>query len=285
MVTSKHADVPVAATVTSAFLQSGQVCTSTERVYVEHAVHDEFVDALVKRAQQLRVGHGLEVAEIDPLVSEAAQTRVLQWIQNARDAGATIALCGGVPTDQNTGWFVEPIIVTEITQDMGLFEDEIFGPIVSILRVNSFDEALEQANQSAFGLGAAVFTRDLGGAHKAIATLEAGMVWVNNPLVDNDALPFGGMKKSGLGRALGRSGLDTFCQPRMVILDPVAKEAEVSLSRRLVPECRRTQTRLIAFWQDRGTKPELGTDSAVSARPTAPQSRQSRCGFGQKYSA
>ncbi|UYV37889.1 aldehyde dehydrogenase family protein [Rhodobacteraceae bacterium D3-12] len=228
MVVSQHADVKVAAAaaVTAAFLQSGQVCTSTERVYVEDAVHDAFVAALIERAGQLRVGNGLEVAEIGPLVSEAAQSRVLGWIDSARAAGATIALGGGVPADQPVGWFVEPTIVTDVTQDMGLFEQEIFGPVVSIVRTQSFEEALRLANQSSFGLGAAVFTSDLAEAHQAIDALEAGMVWVNNPLVDNDALPFGGVKNSGLGRALGRIGLDAFRQPKMVILDPVAKEAD-----------------------------------------------------------
>ena len=228
LVVSRHADIKVAAaaTVTAAFLQSGQVCTSTERVYVEDAVHDDFVAALVERTQQLRVGNPLEVAEIGPLVSEAAQTRVLDWIESARNAGATIALGGSVPQGKGKGWFVEPTIVTGVTNDMALFEREIFGPVVSIVRVASFAEGLTQANQSTFGLGAAVFTADLAEAHQAIDALEAGMVWVNNPLVDNDALPFGGVKNSGLGRALGRIGLDAFRSPKMVVLNPVAKEAD-----------------------------------------------------------
>ncbi|MCB2093613.1 MAG: aldehyde dehydrogenase [Rhodobacteraceae bacterium] len=228
LVVSRHADVNVAAAaaVTAAFLQSGQVCTSTERIYVEDAVHDAFVAALIARTRRLRLGNGLGIAEIGPLVSEAARDRVLGWIDKARAAGATIALGGGVPAGQPQGWFVEPTVVTDVTQDMGLFEHEIFGPVVAVLRVGSFDEGLALANQSAFGLGAAVFTRDLGEAHRAVDTLEAGMIWVNNPLVDNDALPFGGVKKSGLGRALGRAGLDAFRKPKMVILDPVAKEAD-----------------------------------------------------------
>ena len=228
MVVSRHADIAVAAAgaVTAAFLQSGQVCTSTERIYVEDAVHDDFVEALVERARQLRVGNGLGVAEIGPMVSQCAQARVLGWIEAARARGAPIALGGGVPSDQAKGWFVEPTVVTDVTQDMRLFEKEIFGPVVSVVRVRSFEEALELANDSTFGLGASVFTSDLAEAHQAIETLQAGMVWVNNPLVDNDALPFGGIKASGLGRALGRIGLDAFRQPKMVVLDPVAKEAD-----------------------------------------------------------
>ena len=228
MVVSRQADVPVAAAaaVTSSFLQSGQVCTSTERIYVEDNVHDEFVERLVERARTLRVGNGLEVAEIGPMVSERARQGVLKWIDRARAMGATIALGGGVPSDRNTGWFIEPTVVTGVTRDMDLFESEIFGPVVSVVRTGSFDEALELANRSRYGLGASVFTRDLAEAHRAIDLLEAGMVWINNPLVDNDALPFGGVKDSGLGRALGRVGLDTFRQPKMVVVDPVAREAD-----------------------------------------------------------
>lgn len=228
MIVSRNADVPVAAAgaVTSAFLQSGQVCTSTERIYVDDAVHDEFVEAFIAQARKLRIGNGLDVAEIGPLVSEDARDRVMTWVKTALDKGATLALGGGTPPDHPVGWFFEPTIMTGVTPEMGLFEQEIFGPVAAVLRVGSFDEALDLANQSEFGLGASVFTRDLAEAHGAIDRLQAGMVWVNNPLVDNDALPFGGMKNSGIGRSLGREGLNAFRQPKMAVIDPVARMAD-----------------------------------------------------------
>ncbi|WP_406648724.1 aldehyde dehydrogenase family protein [Aliisedimentitalea scapharcae] len=228
MIVTRNANIAVAAAgaVTGAYLQSGQVCTSTERIYVDDAVHDEFVALLIERARQLRVGNGMGVAEIGPLVSQAARDKVLGWIDRARAQGATIALGGGVPAEQPIGWFLEPTVVTGVTPDMDLLNEEIFGPVVSVVRTASFDESIRLANASDLGLGACIFTNDLGEAHDAINRLEAGMVWVNNPLVDNDALPFGGVKKSGMGRALGRHGLDAFRQPKMVILDPVAKEAD-----------------------------------------------------------
>lgn len=228
MIVTRNADIAVAAAgaVTGVYLQSGQVCTSTERIYVDDAVHDEFVAAFVDRARQLRIGNGLGVAEIGPLVSEAARDKVLNWIQRAKAKGATIALGGGIPPDLPGGWFLEPTVVIGVTPEMGILNEEIFGPVVSIVRTRSFDDAINMANDSEFGLGACIFTNDLAEAHQAIDRLEAGMVWVNNPLVDNDALPFGGIKSSGMGRALGRIGLDAFRQPKMVILDPVAKEAD-----------------------------------------------------------
>lgn len=228
MIVTRNADVAVAAAgaVTGVYLQSGQVCTSTERIFVDEAVHDEFVDAFVARARQLRVGNGLGVAEIGPLVSEAARDKVLNWIGRAKAKGAKIALGGGIPEGLSKGWYLEPTVVTNVTPEMGILNEEIFGPVVSIVRTTSFDQAIAMANDSEFGLGACIFTNDLAEAHHAVDRLEAGMVWVNNPLVDNDALPFGGIKSSGMGRALGRIGLDAFRQPKMVILDPVAKEAD-----------------------------------------------------------
>lgn len=109
---------------------------------------------------------------------------------------------------------------------MDLLHEEIFGPVVAIIRVPDFDTAIARANDSPFGLGASVFTTDLAEAHDATNRLQAGMVWVNNPLIDNDALPFGGWKASGLGRELGRQGLDAFRRSKMVILDhkPVRQE-------------------------------------------------------------
>ena len=117
------------------------------------------------------------------------------------------------------GWFYEPTILTNVTPDMEIMQTECFGPVAAVCRVKDFDEALAHANDSPFGLGASVFTTDLAESMEAAERLQAGMVWVNNPLIDNDALPFGGWKLSGLGRELGRLGLDAFRQSKMVVID------------------------------------------------------------------
>lgn len=228
LIVSKHADIAVAAAgaVTAAFLQSGQVCTSTERIFVVDEVHDAFVTAFVARAKQLRIGNGLEKAEIGPLASEAARDKVIRLVADAVERGATVALGGNIPEDQPRGWFYEPTILTGVTADMALLQTEIFGPVAAVVRVKDFEEALALANDSPFGLGACLFTGDLEEAFAGVKRLEAGMVWVNNPLVDNDALPFGGTKASGQGRALGRQGLDAFRQTKMAVIDPKAKEAD-----------------------------------------------------------
>lgn len=221
MIISAHAPlkVAVAGAVTAAFHLSGQVCTSTERIYVVDAVHDAFVEGFATQTRALRIGNGLDRSEIGPLVSKPAREKVERLVTDAVTKGARLVCGGRVPATQNTGWFYEPTILTDCTADMNLLHEEIFGPVAAIIRVPDFDTAIARANDSPFGLGASVFTTDLAEAHEATNRLQAGMVWVNNPLIDNDALPFGGWKASGLGRELGRQGLDAFRRSKMVILD------------------------------------------------------------------
>ncbi|MEB8388409.1 aldehyde dehydrogenase family protein [Rhodobacteraceae bacterium KMM 6894] len=221
MIITAHAPIDVAAAgaVTGAFHMSGQVCTSTERMYVVDAVHDDFVRAFVRETKRLRIGNGLERSEIGPLVSQAARDRVSALVDDAIAQGAKVECGGRIPEGLETGWFYEPTILTNCTPDMAIQREEVFGPVVSIVRVPDFDTAIAMANDSDFGLGASVFTTDMAEAHDAYERLEAGMVWINNPMIDNDALPFGGWKNSGIGRELGRMGLDTFRRTKMVIMD------------------------------------------------------------------
>jgi len=143
----------------------------------------------------------------------------MRLVADAQAKGAQVVCGGRVPEGLKAGWFYEPTILTGCSPDMAVMNEEIFGPLVAIMRVPDFDAALKAANDTPFGLGASVFTTDLAEAHEAIERLQAGLVWVNNPLIDNDALPFGGWKASGLGRELGRQGLDAFRRSKMVILD------------------------------------------------------------------
>jgi acyl-CoA reductase-like NAD-dependent aldehyde dehydrogenase len=212
-------DVAVAGSATAAFHLSGQVCTSSERFYVHESVHDEFVDGLVEMARGLRIGNGLDDSEIGPLVSEAARDNVARLVDDAVEAGATVACGGRVPPDRETGWFYEPTVLTDVTEEMDIVREETFGPVAPVCEVASLDEALELANRSEFGLGSSVFTDSLNEAMRAYESLESGMVWVNNPMIDNDAIPFGGWNHSGLGRELGRQGLDAFRQTKMGVLD------------------------------------------------------------------
>lgn len=221
MIITAHAPIEVAAAgaVTGAFHMSGQVCTSTERMYVVDSVHDDFVKAFAAETARLRIGNGLDKSEIGPLVSKAARDKVERLVADAVAKGATVVCGGRIPPAQTKGWYYEPTILTECTEDMDILHEECFGPVAAIVRVPDFDAAIDGANNSEFGLGASVFTTSLEEAHEAHERLDSGMVWINNPMIDNDALPFGGWKNSGMGRELGRQGLDAFRRSKMVIMD------------------------------------------------------------------
>jgi acyl-CoA reductase-like NAD-dependent aldehyde dehydrogenase len=217
---SAPVEVAAAAAATAAFHLSGQICTSAERFFVHERVHDAFVESLAAMARRLRIGNGMDRVEIGPLVSEAARNKVMALVDGAVKQGAKIVCGGRVPPAFNTGWFYEPTVLTGVTPDMAIMQSEVFGPVAPVCRVRNLDEAIRLANNSRFGLGATIYTTDTAEAMEATERLEAGMVWVNNVLGDNDALPFGGWKLSGLGRALGRPGLNAFRQTKMVMFDP-----------------------------------------------------------------
>lgn len=211
-------EIAAAGAVTAAFHLSGQVCTSAERFFVLDGVHDAFVEALTRRTRALRIGHGLGRAEIGPLVSEPARARVIRLVEDALAKGAQLAAGGHIPAEAGPGWFYAPTILTGVTPEMAITREECFGPVAAITRVPDMDAAIRSANDSPFGLGASIFTTRLDAAMQAAEALEAGMVWVNNPLIDNDALAFGGWKASGMGRELGRQGLDAFLRSKMVVI-------------------------------------------------------------------
>ncbi|MGH6938501.1 aldehyde dehydrogenase family protein [Hypericibacter sp.] len=217
---SAPVDVAAAAAVTAAFHLSGQICTAAERLYVHEAVHDEFVAAMTARAQALKVGPGMGRVEIGPLVSEAARNKVMALVDDALAKGAKLACGGRVPPQFNKGWFYEPTILTGCGPEMAILQQECFGPVAPICKVASLDEAIALANRTRYGLGAAIYTTKLDEAMAATERLEAGMIWVNNVLGDNEALPFGGWKASGLGRSLSRIGLNSFRRAKMIMLDP-----------------------------------------------------------------
>jgi acyl-CoA reductase-like NAD-dependent aldehyde dehydrogenase len=216
-------EVAIAGSVTAAFHLSGQICTSAERFFVHANVHEQFVHGLAEGARALRIGPGLEKSEIGPMVNKAARDKVQNLVNEAVAQGAQLVTGGRIPPDRPTGWYYEPTVLTGVTPDMRIFHEEAFGPVASVCKVASLDEAITLANTSEFGLGASLFTTDLAEAMEFVERIESGMAWVNNPLVDNDALPFGGWKNSGLGRALGKEGLNAFRRSKMVIIDAVPK--------------------------------------------------------------
>jgi acyl-CoA reductase-like NAD-dependent aldehyde dehydrogenase len=203
----------------AAFLNAGQVCTSAERFYILEPVFDDFVSAFVDYTESLRVGDPLDPAtDIGPLVSARQREKVAAQVDAAVEAGATL-LTGGNGAGNGTGHFYSPAVVTGAPAETELLREETFGPVAPLVPVKSLDEAIELANSTRFGLGCNVYTKDLDSILRCMREIKAGTVWFNDPLTDNDAGPFGGMKQSGLGRELGQEGLEAFQETKHVHIE------------------------------------------------------------------
>jgi acyl-CoA reductase-like NAD-dependent aldehyde dehydrogenase len=212
-------DVAVPGAAWARFLNNGQVCTSAKRIYVVESIAREFIDRFVAHTASLRVGDGMDPeTDLGPLISDRARARVEQQVQRAIAQGVRV-LHGGTRLDVGPGWFYAPTVLTEVRPEHSVVCEEVFGPIASIQTVKDADEAIARAAASEYGLGANIYTRNLNWALTAMQEIKAGTFWINDPLTDNDAAPFGGMRKSGMGRELGEEGLDAFRETKHVHLD------------------------------------------------------------------
>lgn len=220
---SAPVDVAVRGAAFAAFLNCGQVCTSAERFYVHESIHDEFVAGLAQQARALRVGSGLSRVDMGPMASRRERERFEGLIERAVKQGARVVTGGARPAGLPKGWFFEPTVLADVTPDMEIMHTESFGPVAPVCKVSSLDEAIALANDSEFGLGANIYTRDLHEAMRAVNEIESGIVWVNTPLNDNDAIGFGGRKMTGKGRELGAEGLEIFRRSKMVMIAPEAQ--------------------------------------------------------------
>lgn len=226
VIVSRHAllDVAAACAVTAAFRLGGQTCTSAKRFFVVDEVHDPFVERFAEGVRALRTGYSRGYSEIGPLVSEEARKKVMGLVEDALAKGAT-RVCGGqIPADHPIGWFYEPTLLTELSEDMDIYHEECFGPVAAVRRVRHFDEALELANSSPCKQGAVLFSGDLAEAITAADRLEAGLIWVNNPLIYNETLTVDGWTLSGLGSDVGLCGLNAFRRSKTVFINHPARE-------------------------------------------------------------
>jgi acyl-CoA reductase-like NAD-dependent aldehyde dehydrogenase len=210
----------------AAFLNAGQVCTSAERFYVMEDVYDDYLQAFVDCAGGLRVGDPMSpTTDVGPMVSAAQRQKVTDQVEAAVAAGAEVVI-GADSAGQDRGHFFSPAVVTGAPAETELLSEETFGPVAPIVPVRSLDEAIELANSTRFGLGANVYTRDLANVVRCLREIKAGTVWFNDPLTDNDAGPFGGFKQSGLGRELGREGLEAFQETKHAHIETVIAPKE-----------------------------------------------------------
>ncbi|TDZ27413.1 putative aldehyde dehydrogenase-like protein [Colletotrichum spinosum] len=196
----------------------GQICTATSRILVQSDIYDDFVTKFVEEVHKTsKVGNQWDSATYQgPQVSQAQYDRILSYIQIGRDEGATIKTGGGRPDHLPKGYYVSPTVFTDVKSDMRIWKEEIFGPVVVIQKFDEETAAIDVANNSVYGLGAAVFTTNLERAHRVAAEIESGMVWVNSSQDCDPRVPFGGVKQSGIGRELGEAGLDAYSQIKAV---------------------------------------------------------------------
>ncbi|EPE07299.1 aldehyde dehydrogenase [Ophiostoma piceae UAMH 11346] len=205
----------------------GQICSSTSRILVHESVHDRFVESFKQTVKRVSVvGDPFDPATFQgPQVTRAQYERVLGYIASGREEGATVAYGGeplGGPLKSgggSKGFFVAPTVFTNVKPTMKIYKEEIFGPCVAIVSFRTEDEALEMANDTTYGLGAAVFTKDMARAHRVARDIEAGMVWINSSNDSDYRVPFGGVKQSGIGRELGEAGLAAYSNVKSVHLN------------------------------------------------------------------
>lgn len=205
-------------TTSGAFFNAGQVCSAATRLIVEASVHDAFVERLVKRVAKLRIGDPLDSGtSLGPVISQKQMQRILGYIASGKEAGAQ-AICGGERFG-NRGYFVAPTVFTGANDRMRIVREEIFGPVVSVMRFADEGEAIALANGTDYSLAAAVWTNNVDRAHRAAAKLNAGTTWINTYGPTDARLPWGGMGgQSGIGRDLGRSALENYTEQKTVWL-------------------------------------------------------------------
>lgn len=215
-------DKAIEGTMRSAFVNCGQVCLGTERLYVERPIFDEFVARLKAGAEKLKLGAPDDkTTDLGPLISEEHRTKVLSYYKKAVDEGATVITGGGVPKmsgELENGYWVEPTIWTNVADDASIVTDEIFGPCCVILPFDDEAEAIERANNTAYGLAATVWTENLSKAHRVSAALNVGICWVNSWFLRDLRTPFGGSKGSGIGREGGIHSLEFYTELKNICI-------------------------------------------------------------------
>ena len=221
-------DAAVSGAILGNFYSTGQICSNGTRVFVERSVRVDFVDKLIRRMKAITLGDPFDPGtHLGPLVSKAQYDKVLSYIEIGRCEGATLA-AGGKPAGIEAfpeGLFVEPTVFTDVTDGMRIAGEEIFGPVMCILDFDDEAEAIKRANATEFGLAAGVYTRDIQRGHRVVAKLQAGTCWINAYNLTPVEMPFGGVKRSGLGRENGRAALEHYSQLKSVYVEMGVNEA------------------------------------------------------------
>lgn len=217
-----HLDNAVSAAINANFYSSGQICSNGTRVFVQKGLKEAFLERLTERTARARLGDPMdESVDTGPLVSQAQLDKVLGYIEAGRAEGARLVCGGNRATVQGfpDGLFVEPTVFADVADHMTIAREEIFGPVMCVLDFESEEEAVARANATEFGLAAGVFTRDIARAHRVIGALHAGTCWINTYNLTPIEMPFGGYKKSGIGRENGHAAIEHYSQVKSVYVE------------------------------------------------------------------
>ncbi|MET0378263.1 MAG: aldehyde dehydrogenase family protein [Spongiibacteraceae bacterium] len=199
------------------FSNAGQMCVAGSRMFVQRSVYEGVLQGMAQAAAAFKTGDGFEEsAVVGPIISSKQLSRVTELVDSGIAAGGRV-VCGARPSDR-PGFFFEPTVIADVTPDMRIYREEIFGPVLSVIPFDTEEQALAMANDTDYGLASYVWTQNVSRAHRFAQSLEAGSVWINSSLMMDYAMPFGGYKQSGWGREGGQEGLDAFLQTKSVCI-------------------------------------------------------------------
>ncbi len=202
------------------FFNCGQACLAIKRLYVQEGVYDALLERLVARAAKLKCGNGMDRdTRMGPMHTRQQRAEVESQLKDALDRGARIAYGGGRPEgpEYEKGNFINPTIITDVPEGARVWQEEVFGPVLPVMRIKDLDEGIRRANDSQFGLGSSIWTGSMAAAHRAVQELEAGYTWVNALQIAHDELPFGGTKESGYGKEHGLEAFYQYTEQKSVV--------------------------------------------------------------------
>jgi aldehyde dehydrogenase (NAD+) len=221
------------------FYHQGQCCEAGTRLFLPKKVYDDFMDKLIAKTKKMKLGDTNDPStDLGPLISKTQQERVLGYIAKGKVAGAKVAVGGGTPSDPalSKGFFVEPTIFTGVDNKMTIAQEEIFGPVLSVIQYTSEDDAVAMANDSIYGLGGGVWSKDKDRAMNVARRLRVGTVWINEWHLISEKAPFGGYKQSGIGREFGLDGLKEYTEAKHIHIDEVGSREKKSWYDTVVPK-------------------------------------------------
>lgn len=212
-------EVAIDQALNAVYFHAGQICSAGTRIIVEESIHDTFVDALTQRVKKIKLGNGFdETTQMGPLISEEHLKKVERYVEKGIKEGATVAVGGRRPDDAElqNGFFYLPTILTNCTTDMSVVQDEAFGPVITVEKFKTEEEAIKLANDSIYGLSGGVWTKDIIKAERCVAKMRMGTVWINDFNIYFPHAPWGGYKQSGIGRELGGMGLEEYQETKHI---------------------------------------------------------------------